>query len=650
MIANNFDELEKYALRTSKIGTKEQLIRLRHGSNSGSSDSTEKDGSSSQKLKHYDDIMRKEIRAHDSVYRNDPRARRYLGSKGSQEAAAQRDKEAMGRINFWDGAKPEGWGAGVGRNMWSDFGAGGDEATENVESEDNSPNQQTKPDRRPENQQDSGTDEESPDTGPDDTGEPGSTTKDPEAEGGVTPEAAPEAEAPVSSGGPGLSGSDTGGANAAQKVGGGATEAAGGAGKAAGLVSEAAPLAGAAAPVGAAGSIAPVVAGASSGAPVVGAAAGLALTPQGVMAIIGIVAILLVGFSVFFFWNPEEAKGDESGAKTSIICLDAGHPPNGAGGEPATNLKVAKEVQTELTSRGYTVIMTRTNNNDVAISDRAEICAKGGARFMYSFHADGTPRSAGYPYQIYMSSNRKLAPESKDYATRIQAAVFASVKGSAGLKDGGTCAEGSCTAVDQLGIFSGADTAGIPAVLTEMVQMNGGTSVLENDSTRKKLVVGIADGISGIFPANNSSGGSAGGAKAAEYALAQLGDNYSQAARCGDFKNRPAPDGCDSYDCSGLVVWAWYWGSDKKVTLPGTTSAMWGKRDDKTLWTKVADFSDLQAGDLILWNGHVTIAMSNQSVVSASSPSTGVVKRDLKGTYLSYVKEHNYVLLRPVIK
>jgi N-acetylmuramoyl-L-alanine amidase len=202
----------------------------------------------------------------------------------------------------------------------------------------------------------------------------------------------------------------------------------------------------------------------------------------------------------------EESSSSNSG-NGSIICVDAGHPPEGAPGEPVLNLKVAQDLQKELEGRGYKVIMTRTDSSDVSLAARSKTCLDGKAGFMYSLHADDSPRSAGFPYQIYMKKDRKLSATSKSYAEIIQKAVAAQVAGVGELKDGGIGEEGAVTAVKSLGIFTGADKGNMPAVLTEAVHLNNGSSALDDASTRAKLVKGIADGIQNIF-SKNSTGNS----------------------------------------------------------------------------------------------------------------------------------------------
>jgi hypothetical protein len=58
------------------------------------------------------------------------------------------------------------------------------------------------------------------------------------------------------------------------------------------------------------------------------------------------------------------------------------------------------------------------------------------------------------------------------------------------------------------------------------------------------------------------------------------------------------------FDCSGFVGWAWYWGTNGKVSLPRTTSDAW----DNAASYKLQKFlpsqkSQLEPGDLLYWSG-----------------------------------------------
>lgn len=189
-----------------------------------------------------------------------------------------------------------------------------------------------------------------------------------------------------------------------------------------------------------------------------------------------------------------------NGAAT--ICVDAGHPPNGAPGEPEYALKTAQALQTELQNRGYKVIMTRTDSNPVSIPDRPKKCIDGKANLMYSIHGENDGAVSSHPYTIYMKDSRNQSATSKKYADIIQKAIVSSVNGSHGMQGKqGICMEGSCTALSNLGIFRGADGGGLPAVLSEVVRSNDdGSSAIDDPTYLKKLVTGIANGIEQIFP------------------------------------------------------------------------------------------------------------------------------------------------------
>jgi cell wall-associated NlpC family hydrolase len=97
---------------------------------------------------------------------------------------------------------------------------------------------------------------------------------------------------------------------------------------------------------------------------------------------------------------------------------------------------------------------------------------------------------------------------------------------------------------------------------------------------------------------------------AAQVALAQVGKPY-QWAGAGPF----------SFDCSGLVMYAW---AHAGVSLPHYSVAQY---EDTIRISR----SQLQPGDLVFYNtgggaqpGHVTIYIGNGQIVTADSPGTVV--------------------------
>jgi cell wall-associated NlpC family hydrolase len=96
--------------------------------------------------------------------------------------------------------------------------------------------------------------------------------------------------------------------------------------------------------------------------------------------------------------------------------------------------------------------------------------------------------------------------------------------------------------------------------------------------------------------------------QAVAFAFAQLGKPYVYGAT-----------GPDSYDCSGLVQAAW---ADAGVSIPRTTYEQWAALPHIPL-------SELQPGDLILYNGesHVAIYVGNGNIIDA--PHTGAVVEEI---------------------
>ena len=92
--------------------------------------------------------------------------------------------------------------------------------------------------------------------------------------------------------------------------------------------------------------------------------------------------------------------------------------------------------------------------------------------------------------------------------------------------------------------------------------------------------------------------------QAVAFAYAQLGKPYVWGAT-----------GPDSYDCSGLVQAAW---ASAGVSIPRVTYDQWASLPHIPM-------SDLQPGDLILYNGesHVAIYVGNGYIIDA--PHTGAV-------------------------
>ena len=78
-----------------------------------------------------------------------------------------------------------------------------------------------------------------------------------------------------------------------------------------------------------------------------------------------------------------------------------------------------------------------------------------------------------------------------------------------------------------------------------------------------------------------------------------------------------------SFDCSGFVYWCL---NQAGVRQSYMTSSGWRNAGR---YTKITNFNDIQAGDIVVVNGHVGIAAGGGTVIDASSSNGPVVHRSL---------------------
>ena len=87
--------------------------------------------------------------------------------------------------------------------------------------------------------------------------------------------------------------------------------------------------------------------------------------------------------------------------------------------------------------------------------------------------------------------------------------------------------------------------------------------------------------------------------------------------------------GPSSFDCSGFVYWCL---KQVGVSQSYMTSSGWRSAGR---YTKVSNFNDIQAGDIVVVRGHVGIAAGGGTVIDASSSNGKVVHRGLSSWWRS---------------
>lgn len=120
--------------------------------------------------------------------------------------------------------------------------------------------------------------------------------------------------------------------------------------------------------------------------------------------------------------------------------------------------------------------------------------------------------------------------------------------------------------------------------------------------------------------ASTLPGGSQGGGTIASTAQQYVGHAYR-------YGGAPGTDGSQPWDCSSFVNWIFsvkfglqipgYGAGKYDGTSHGPPTGSWG------VWTGLTHVSraSVQAGDLIVWTGHMGIAVDNQHMVSALNPT-----------------------------
>jgi N-acetylmuramoyl-L-alanine amidase len=215
-----------------------------------------------------------------------------------------------------------------------------------------------------------------------------------------------------------------------------------------------------------------------------------------------------------------------AGTNGHTVCIDAGHQthvydsnvePIGPGSstnklavssgtngvvtgmeEYELNLEVALKLQTELTARGYGVVMTRTVN-DVQLTniDRAEIANNSGAQIMVRIHANSVDDSSVRGALTYgpATDNPYLSKELISASDRLATDVINAFCASTGAKNRGVLEDNELT---------GVNWSKVPVTYVEMGFMSNAEDdqLMVTEDYQKQMVRGIADGIDQYFAGN----------------------------------------------------------------------------------------------------------------------------------------------------
>lgn len=222
---------------------------------------------------------------------------------------------------------------------------------------------------------------------------------------------------------------------------------------------------------------------------------------KNILIAIFIIIVLVVAFR-FFIGNNKKVE-TMSHNFSNVIVVDAGHglPDGGACVEDVyesnINLAIAKKLQIALEDKGYEVIMTRNDENNIAdsennssiskikqsdLSNRVKIINESGADFCVSIHLNKFQNSKYWGWQTFYN---KDSEEGKALAQSIQD----NIKKVVGRDNNRTPLK-----IEGIKIV---DKTNIPVVIVECGFLSNPEecALLQNDEYQSKLVDGIVRGI-----------------------------------------------------------------------------------------------------------------------------------------------------------
>lgn len=192
-------------------------------------------------------------------------------------------------------------------------------------------------------------------------------------------------------------------------------------------------------------------------------------------------------------WN-HGAGGADRSEPYFTVCIDPGHGGNDGGCadgsrlEKKDNLDMALSLQAALERRGVAVVMTRTEDDYVALQERSQIANDSGANYFISLHRNQCPGAEGV--ETWMSGNGKTT-ETESLAEAVQGAlVKVGVNRDRGVRVG---SQGGGVEYYVL------RTTEMPAVLVELGFLDNSDDNYVLDQNREDYAEAIAEGIIGVY-------------------------------------------------------------------------------------------------------------------------------------------------------
>ena len=221
------------------------------------------------------------------------------------------------------------------------------------------------------------------------------------------------------------------------------------------------------------------------------------------------------------YYSAWSGKKEVKTEDAKLICIDAGHQQRGdsslepigpgastrkakvasgtsgvATGKPEyqLTLEVALKLQTELTQRGYEVLMVRTTHDvNISNSARAAIANNAHADAFIRIHANGAAStSVNGAITICQTPANPYCGSYYSQSRRLSEKILAAFTAACGCKNGG---------IWETDTMSGINWCSVPVTILEMGYMTNPSEdrLMSDPAYQNKMVQGIANGVDAYF-------------------------------------------------------------------------------------------------------------------------------------------------------